>query len=56
MKKYVFYLTVIFLGLTFAHAESSKENLSGIYNYRYQKSFIFVEGGVTFSVFPDFLF
>ena len=51
MKKIVFYFAVLLLGLTYMQAETGKKSIYN--NFNYGKSFIFVEGGVSFSVFPD---
>lgn len=51
MKKSVFYFAVLLLGTLFMQAKTGKETIRTYFNYG--KSFVFVENGVTFSVYPD---
>ena len=53
MKKLVLTLTILLMGLGFVKAESTFDRARNYYNYTNQRSFIFVESGVTFSVYPD---
>lgn len=53
MKKFVPFLAVIFLALGAHAAEVSKERLVPNSIRGYGNSFIFLENGVTFSVYPD---
>ena len=52
MKKLVLIIAAVLLGVPSIHA--AKESTSVVTTtYRYGNSFIFVENGVTFSVYPD---
>ena len=51
MKKLVFYFAVLLLGITYMQAETGAERTYNYFNYG--KSFIFVENGISFSVYPD---
>ncbi len=51
MKRLVNYFAIILLGITYMQAEVGKSSPMSYYNYG--KSFIFVEDGITFSVYPD---
>ena len=51
MKKLVFYFAILLLGVTYMQAETGSERMMSYYNYG--NSFIFVENGITFSVYPD---
>ena len=53
MKNFVLFFTgLIFASFTINASETTAES-SFNYSYRYGKSFIFNEGGVEFSVYPD---
>ncbi|MDT7827061.1 hypothetical protein RQM65_00095 [Pricia sp. S334] len=54
MKNLILFLSVLFVGTSgaFAKALDTPENLESR-AYRYDDSFIFVEDGITFSVYPD---
>ena len=51
MKKIVFYLAILLLGVTYVQADTGYGKTVSYFNYG--KSFIFVENGITFSVYPD---
>ena len=54
MKKYIFLLAgFIFTGFAVNAATTNSENTTTIINNGYGNSFIFVEDGIEFSVFPD---
>ncbi|MGB3152196.1 MAG: hypothetical protein WBB27_16185 [Maribacter sp.] len=54
MKNLVLLFTAILLGTTGVFATSTLEDKVAVRNaYNYNNSFIFVENGITFSVFPD---
>lgn len=53
MKKLVLLFTALFLGTTSIMASTADDKVAERNAYRYNKSFIFVENGVTFSVYPD---
>ena len=54
MKNLVLIFTALFLGTSGIMATGIKEDKVAIGNaYRYNNSFIFVENGITFAVFPD---
>jgi len=52
MKKLVLIIAAVFFGTTMTKAETLEDKVV-INTYRYGNSFIFVENGVTFSVYPD---
>ena len=52
MKKLVLIIAVVVFGIPSIQAETTN-TVATATNYRYGNSFIFVEGGVTFSVYPD---
>lgn len=52
MKKLVLIIAAVFLG-SFTTTAATVEDKVATVNYRYGNSFIFVENGVTFSVYPD---
>ncbi|MFX0558010.1 hypothetical protein ACOCEA_14515 [Maribacter sp. CXY002] len=54
MKNLVLLFTAMILGTTGVFASGTNEDKVAIRNaYRYNNSFIFVENGITFSVYPD---
>ena len=53
MKKLVLLFTVLFLGTSGIMAKTADDKVAERNAYLYNKSFIFVENGVTFSVYPD---
>ncbi len=54
MKNLVLLFTAMILGTTGVFATGTNEDKVAIRNaYRYDNSFIFVENGITFSVYPD---
>ena len=54
MKKFIFLLaSLILTGFTVNAATSNTDFASTTYNRGYGNSFIFVEDGIEFSVFPD---
>ena len=52
MKKLVLLMAAVLFGATNIHAETLEESTT-IRSYTYGNSFIFTEGGITFSVYPD---
>ncbi len=52
MKKLVLIIAAVFFGTAMTKAETLEDKVA-ITNYRYGNNFIFVERGVTFSVYPD---
>ncbi|UII75987.1 hypothetical protein LV716_17240 [Flagellimonas sp. HMM57] len=52
MKKSVLIIAAVFFGTFFTKAATVEDKVATV-NYRYGNSFIFVEDGVTFSVYPD---
>jgi len=52
MKKLLLIMTAVFLGTTMTKAETLEDKVV-INSFNYGNSFIFVENGVTFSVYPD---
>ncbi|WP_350286008.1 hypothetical protein [uncultured Croceitalea sp.] len=52
MRKYVFIIATVFFGSVMTKAATVEDKVSTV-NYNLGNSFIFVENGVTFSVFPD---
>jgi len=52
MKKLVLIIAMVFLGTTMTTANTLEDKVV-INSYNYGNSFIFVENGVTFSVYPD---
>ena len=53
MKKIVFYIALIFFGLSITKVTAGEDLVNNYYSYTYQKSIIFVENGISFSVYPD---
>ncbi|MEM7380067.1 MAG: hypothetical protein AAF361_02580, partial [Bacteroidota bacterium] len=54
MKRFVLLLTALTLGTLSTTAATTAEDKVALRNaYRYNNSFIFVENGITFSVYPD---
>ena len=53
MKKLVLLFTALILGTSGIMANTADDKVAERNAYRYDKSFIFVENGVTFSVYPD---
>lgn len=53
MRKLVLILTALVLGTTGIMASTTDDKVAERNAYRYNKSFIFVENGITFSVYPD---
>ncbi len=53
MKNVILILTAIVMGTFGARAETTKDGLALDRAVRYDNSFIFVENGITFSVYPD---
>lgn len=53
MRKLLFFFTALVLGTTGILASTSDDKVAERNAYRYNKSFIFVEQGITFSVYPD---
>lgn len=53
MKKIVSYIVIVIFGLSISKASAGENLAVNYYTYTYQKSFIFVENGITFSVYPD---
>lgn len=52
MKKLVLIIAAVFFGTAMTKAATIEDKVATV-NYRYGNSFIFVENGVTFSVYPD---
>ena len=52
MKKSVLIIAAVFFGTFFTKAATVEDKVATV-NYRYGNSFIFIEDGVTFSVYPD---
>ncbi|MEO1012354.1 MAG: hypothetical protein AAFX53_13690 [Bacteroidota bacterium] len=53
MKQLVLFFTALVLGTTGTLAVTTENNVATSSAYRFNNSFIFVEGGITFSVYPD---
>ena len=53
MKHFVFFFVVLFLGVGNSRAEASENKVATAAMYGYSNSFIFLENGVTFAVYPD---
>ncbi|KAB7530602.1 hypothetical protein F8C76_03625 [Flagellimonas olearia] len=53
MKKLVLFIAAIAFGTLGTQAAKTEDNVVTATTYRYGNSFIFVEDGVTFSVYPD---
>ncbi len=53
MKQLVLLFTALVLGTTGTQAVSTENNTAISSAYRFNNSFIFVENGITFSVYPD---
>ncbi len=53
MKKLVLFIAAIAFGTLGTQAAKMEDNVVATTTYRYGNSFIFVEDGVTFSVYPD---
>jgi len=52
MRKLVFFIAAVFLG-TISNKAATLEDKVVTVNYNYGNEFIFIEDGVTFSVYPD---
>jgi len=52
MKKFILIIAAVIFGIPSIQAETTN-TVATYTNYRYGNSFIFVEDGVTFSVYPD---
>jgi len=53
MKHVVLFLTALILGTGSTLATTTENKVAPIYSYNYGNSFIFVENGITFSVYPN---
>jgi len=53
MKKFILIAAALLLGTSVGLAETGSVEARTYYGYGYGKSFIFSEGGITFSVYPD---
>ena len=53
MKKFILIAAALLLGTSAGLAETGSVEARTYYGYGYGQSFIFTEGGITFSVYPD---
>ena len=53
MKHFVFFFVVLLLGVGNSRANASENKVATATMYGYSNSFIFLESGVTFAVYPD---